>query len=112
MLFASLPIAFETGKPPGLQINCKAFQIWRATLSTKGALGNITTVTSFVSWHYNIIQDQRMTLSYWEICGVMQSYPRISVSCIKTMTGFNRASNKVASTAPTDSSLQDQDGLA
>lgn len=45
MLVASLPIAFQTGKPPGLQLNCKAFQIQRATLSTKGALGNITKVT-------------------------------------------------------------------
>lgn len=112
MLVASLPIAFKTGKPPGLQLNCKAFQIQRATLSTKGALGNITKVTSFVSWHYNIIQGQHMTLSYWEICGVMQRYPRISVSCIKTMMGFNRTTNKVAFTAPTDSSLQDQHGLA
>lgn len=58
MLVASLPIAFKTGKPPGLQLNCKAFQIQRATLSTKGALGNITEVTSLstgiiISWEAN-----------------------------------------------------------
>lgn len=49
MLAASLPIAFKTGKPPGLQFNCKDFQIQRATLSTKEALGNNKKVTLFLS---------------------------------------------------------------
>lgn len=47
MLVASLPIAFKTGKPQGLHFNCKDFQIQRATLSTKEALGNNTKVTFF-----------------------------------------------------------------
>lgn len=87
MLVASLPIAFKTRKPPGLQFNCKDFQIQRAILSTKEALGNNTKVTFFVNWHYNIMKGQHMTSSYWEICGLVLSYPQLGVSCIKTMMG-------------------------
>lgn len=69
MLVASLPISFKTGKPPGLQFNCKDFQIQRATLSTKEALGNNTLVTLFcqlaLQYHARPIHDIKLLGNLW-----------------------------------------------